>query len=291
MAVIEANGVSFQVWRQAPAGSLADGERVAPVVFVHGLMVDDMATFYFTLGGTAALRAEAFGYDLRGHGGTDKVDHGYKVADHVTDLFALLDAAGLSGPVHLVANSFGGAIVLRAALAHPERVASLVLVEAHYPTEGWAEEMVATLELAGSQITVEGVMSQFNVSSRRKAARLAATAEQLIWHSTLRADLGGERALTVDELASITCPALCLYGVESDLADRGRRLATLLPDAVLHLFPGATHMLLIERPAELQTLLLAWLSDHPNPPSGARIGPQGDRSMYQNEVVVGGGAG
>jgi pimeloyl-ACP methyl ester carboxylesterase len=263
MAVIEAAGVAFQVWRQAPTGPAT----THPVVFVHGLMVDDMATFYFTLGGIAAQHAEAFGYDLRGHGRTQFVDHGYRVADHVTDLFALLDEADLTGPVHLVANSFGGAIALRAALARPERVASLVLVEAHYPTDGWAEEMVATLELAGAQISVDGVMQQFNVTTRRKAERIATTADRLIWHSTLRADLGTEQALTADELASIRCPALCLYGAESDLVDRGRRLATRLPDAELHVFPGATHMLLIERPADLQGLLLDWLARHPVAPA------------------------
>ena len=260
MAVLAANGVTFQIWRQGPTAPAEAGERHAPVVFVHGLMVDDMATFYFTLGGIAAQHGRAFGYDLRGHGRTEFVDRGYRLTDHVTDLFALLDAAGLDGPVHLVANSFGGAIALRASLARPERIASLVLVEAHYPTDGWAEEMVATLELAGSQISVEGVMAQFNVTTRRKAERIATTADQLIWHSTLRADLGQEAGLTTDELASITCPVLCLYGEESDLIERGRRLATMLPAAELHTFPGATHMLLIERPEELQVLFEAWLA-------------------------------
>lgn len=285
MAVIEANGLAFQVWRQPAAGPDATGAPAAPVVFVHGLMVDDMATFYFTLGGVAAGRAEAFGYDLRGHGRTQFVDHGYRLADHVDDLFALLDAAGLSAAVHLVANSFGGAIVLRAALARPERVASLVLVEAHYPTEGWAEEMVATLELAGAQISVEAVMEQFGVTTRRKAERIATTADQLIWHSTLRADLGAEPALTGDELASITCPALCLYGQESDLIDRGRRLAALLPDAELHVFPGATHMLLIERPEKLASLLADWLTTYPVR-SDVRTDRRSARSPLQDVVVV-----
>lgn len=288
MAIIEANGVAFQVWRQPAAGPDA---AAAPVVFVHGLMVDDMATFYFTLGGVAAGHAESFGYDLRGHGRTQFIDHGYRLADHVDDLFALLDAAGIMAAVHLVANSFGGAIVLRAALTRPERVASLVLVEAHYPTEGWAEEMVATLELAGGQISVEAVMEQFGVTTRRKAERIATTADQLIWHSTLRADLGVEPALTVDELASITCPALCLYGEESDLIDRGRRLAALLPDAELHVFPGATHMLLIERPEKLARLLQNWLTIHADP-TGARTDRQSGPSMHQNVGVgVGSGSG
>ena len=106
-------------------------------------------------------------------------------------------------------------------------------------------------------------MAQFNVTTRRKAERIATTADQLIWHSTLRADLAGEHGLTDDELASIACPVLCLYGEESDLIDRGRRLAARLPDAELHTFAGATHMLLIERPEELQVLFRAWLDAHP----------------------------
>lgn len=68
-------------------------------------------------------------YDQRGHGGarstaeTGPIDL-FVLAD---DLLALLDRQGIER-AHLLGHSMGGMVLLRFALAHPSRVASLILV-------------------------------------------------------------------------------------------------------------------------------------------------------------------
>ena len=68
--------------------------------------------------------------DQRGHGGsTNSGKHELYTLDQlVADLAGAFDALGLER-ADLLGHSLGGAVVLRFALAHPERVASLVLMD------------------------------------------------------------------------------------------------------------------------------------------------------------------
>ena len=65
MADVVAGGVRFNVVRLGPGGDgPATGAAHVPVVFVHGLVMDNLASFYFTLANPAAagdFRAPAHG--------------------------------------------------------------------------------------------------------------------------------------------------------------------------------------------------------------------------------------
>lgn len=63
-------------------------------------------------------------YDRRGFGTTTYEPERYS---HVDDAVAVLDAAGVGAAV-VVGNSMGGRVALELALAHPGRVAALVLI-------------------------------------------------------------------------------------------------------------------------------------------------------------------
>ena len=97
-------------------------------------------------------RHRCVAYDMRGFGETTyaREDGWTPVADAV----AVLDAAGLERPV-VVACSMGGQAAIDLVLAHPERVAGLVLIGtairgAPYPdlTEGPTAELNARFEAA-----------------------------------------------------------------------------------------------------------------------------------------------
>src|SRR5688572_33194757 len=92
MADVTARGVRFHVQRLGPDAA------AATVVFLHGLVMDNLSSFYFTLANPAAATARVVLYDLRGHGMSHRPATGYRVADLVADLDALLAALAVDGP-------------------------------------------------------------------------------------------------------------------------------------------------------------------------------------------------
>ena len=76
--------------------------------------------------------------DLRGRGRSADLPGPYGMGVHVGDLVAVLDEAGASSSV-LVGHSMGAYVMARLAAEHPDRVASLVLLDAGLPLPRPAE--------------------------------------------------------------------------------------------------------------------------------------------------------
>jgi 3-oxoadipate enol-lactonase len=81
---------------------------------------------YFGLMPGLAGRHPFVGLDLRGHAGGLPIAGSFSIADCAGDVLAVLDELGLDRVV-VCGYSLGGPIGLHLALAHPERVAGLVL--------------------------------------------------------------------------------------------------------------------------------------------------------------------
>jgi pimeloyl-ACP methyl ester carboxylesterase len=264
VADVLANGVRHHVQRLgAGAGRTA---RPATVVFVHGLVMDNLSSWYFTAAARAAQHADVILYDLRGHGKSERPACGYRIEDFVADLQALLDELAVDRPVDLVGNSFGGLLALAFARAHPDRVHSLVLVDAHLNAEGWGEAMAQTLGLRGAardQKIAESFQSWLGRGSERKCTRLAQTARSLVYQTSLVADLRASPAVTAHDLAAIDCPTLALYGEASDIRATGEELARALPRCELRILPGCSHSALWEATADVREAILDWLATAP----------------------------
>lgn len=121
--------------------------------------------------------------------------------------------AEIDGPTALIAQSMGGVIALRCALARPELVTRLVL----------------TVTSGGMNLADLGAKDW-------RASFRAANPAYPEWFATYREDL-------TDRLGSIQAPALLLWGDADPISPPavGERLASLLPRAELHVFPGGTH--------------------------------------------------
>src|SRR5258708_25996152 len=104
MAEVQVNKLRFHVQRL--------GAGPPTVLFLHGLVMDNLSSFYFTFANPVAQRAEAVLVDLRGHGKSDRPPRGYALADFESDLAALVETMDLKPPLHLVGNSFGGLLAL-----------------------------------------------------------------------------------------------------------------------------------------------------------------------------------
>lgn len=253
MAEVRVGGVDLHVQRL--------GRGPATVVFLHGLVMDNLSSWYFTVANPVAARQGVLLYDLRGHGRSARPESGYGLLDLVEELRALLAAEDL-GPVTLVGNSFGGLLALAFALCHPERVAGLVLVDALLPQAGWGDRMAGTLGITGEQRTVQ-IASRFEHwlgrHSERKRNRLAQQAQALVEHTTLLADVQASPTWSDAALAALACPILAIYGAESDVLDQGRRLQAAT-GCTLEVLPGCSHSVLWQATGDVRDRIVGWLA-------------------------------
>ena len=151
-------------------------------------------------------------------------DGGIKSID---DLVQLVDAE-IDGPVDLVAQSMGGVIAARIALARPTEIRRLVLA-----------------------VTSAGVnMAQFGASDwRADYRRQFPNAAGWITEDHAAAELAVER---------ITAPTLLIWGDADPISPVavGQHLERRMPKARLHVIPGGDHSLASTR-ADLVTPLIA----------------------------------
>ena len=106
------------------------GEVSDPLVCLHGITAQHRAFNATTrhLGPSHGL----VGVDLRGRGDSDKPESGYGLATHASDVVRVLDYLGLEEAV-LVGHSMGAFVALQTALASPDRVRALVLLDGGWP--------------------------------------------------------------------------------------------------------------------------------------------------------------
>lgn len=254
MAEVDIGTVRLHVQRLGSGGKY--------VVFVHGLVMDNLSSWYFTVANQVAKHHRVLLYDLRGHGKSQRPEQGYTTERMVEDLAALLAAEGIDEPVWIVGNSFGGTVALLFALAHPDRTAGLVLVDAHLNDDGFAADMTATLGLQGDQrdqMIAESFKHWLGRHSERKRNRLATNAESLVYGTTLVADLQASPPIDQRQLHRLQQPVLALYGEASDILDKGKHLAQRLPNCELHIFPGCSHSILWEATPLLRDTVVGWL--------------------------------
>lgn len=267
MPEITARGVRFHVQTLDPVRPAGAADPAGTeVVFLHGLVVDNLSSFYYRLAGpVAAAGFRPVLYDQRGHGLSERTPAGYGAADAVADLFGVLDGLGVDRPVFLVSNSYGGVVALNAALARPERVAGLVLVESYGPAERadeLTEALLNTLGKSALALEYEGLARQFAAIGWRKRSRQAAVADRLINGTSLIADVAATEPVRPADLATLCRPVLAVYGEHSDVLSAGRLLAAHVPGCELHVLPGHAHTVLSDGTADLLALMLPWLTRH-----------------------------
>ncbi|MBX5468509.1 MAG: alpha/beta hydrolase [Thermoleophilaceae bacterium] len=118
----------------SPGGTIA-GEVVGegpPVLLLHGLT----ATRRYVVMGSSYLERHGYrvvAYDARGHGESSPAPApgAYEYSDLVADLGAVMDELGI-GRALLAGASMGAHTAVAFAIAHPERVAALVLITPAY---------------------------------------------------------------------------------------------------------------------------------------------------------------
>ncbi|MFI9075184.1 alpha/beta fold hydrolase [Streptomyces sioyaensis] len=262
MAVINANGIALHV-EQMPARNPTDAAPPPTVVFVHGMLVDSLVSYYFTLAPVfAAEGMDVIMYDLRGHGHSERVPSGYLLEDFVSDLDALLDRLAVTGPVHLVGNSYGGTIAFSYAARRPERVASVAVIESEPATEAWSRKMAVNLRRAADEFARSDLHEQLTREHGPHVTRRVKSASRLLNSSTMARDIPASRLLAEDEIRALRCPVLAVYGSESELAAQEPWLKSLLTDCRTVVVPDQEHWVLMGATDLVRDLLTGWVREH-----------------------------
>jgi len=184
-----------------------------------------------------------------------------------TEPFSFVDAVVPHLPAALVGNSFGGMIALRTALTHQQQVSKLVLVGAGLGDWDFTEEMrsywaaeEAAVEAgdldAATQINLDFWVAPEHHDEVRPQQRRALELQSA--HEEPEVRWPEQRPLS-----SLQVPTLVVIG-ERDKADFraiAEHLAEEIPDADLAVVAGAGHLVGLDRPEELNALLLEFLQD------------------------------
>ena len=135
------NGVRLVYWTSRP---LVPGDE--PVVFLHGGPGYNSYSFRRTAGARLAAHVPMVYLDQRGSGESERPWRGdYATASLVEDIEALRVALGV-GRIVPMGHSYGGMVAAEYALAHPARVAKLVLLDAAIDVPAAMAAWMGTLE-------------------------------------------------------------------------------------------------------------------------------------------------
>jgi pimeloyl-ACP methyl ester carboxylesterase len=197
--------------------------------------------------------------------------------DEVDLLEPVFAAAGES--FHLVGHSYGGAVAACAALAHPDRIRSLVLIEpvlfglllAEDPGQPAAREIVAVRDDTTAAVALgapERAAERFtdywmgagtwaSIPAPRRSAVAQAMSDVGSEWSALFAD-----TTPLSAYSSLKVPTLYLTGSESPASARevARLLIKTLPDVTTVEVPGAGHMAPITHPGIINAAIEAHLA-------------------------------
>ena len=269
---------------QTPSGPIAGhvSGSGAPLLLLHGgpALTDYMDMLYPEAEGWRAVRYQQRGLSPSAVGGP------FTVERHVADAVAALDTLGIGRAV-VLGHSWGGFLALQVALARPDRVAGLVIVD---PLGAVGDGGVAEM----GQHLVDRMSPSAAGQFGEVAARLAGAGPgfptdadaleslSLLWPSYfadpaaappfpphMKTSLEGYRetfASVAEQLASgfgeklreVHVPAVFVLGEESPMpASQGQQTAALLPQAEVEIIPGAGHLPWHERPGCVAAALAA----------------------------------
>lgn len=247
LGLVDAGGLATRTLRSG------NGE---PVLMLHGTS-GHLEAFMKNI----APLADAYSchaIDMMGHGYSEAPSEPYRIARYVKHVLDYMDACGIER-AHFIGESLGGWVAARLAVDHPHRVHSLILVA------------------PGGTVANPKVMERIKSSTRRAVASddggLTRQRLELLMHDprVVTDELVDIRhaiyhqphfvanidrllalqemenrlpdLLTEDQLGSISCPALVVWGAENPFGQvpEGRHLADSIPGATLLVYGECGH--------------------------------------------------
>ena len=279
---IDANGVGIAYWRMGFG---------APLILIHGLAAN-RAFWYAPIARRLAHRFQVIMYDLRGHGFSDMSPSGYRPLDMVADLKALMDNLDVDR-AHIVGHSYGGAVALSFAAAHPQRTLTVCVADARIntlqpvqcaspgnnvsPVENaiikraqidpdnekhlglrLLEEFdeIDLAELPNHSDPATNIQNYVPFTGLGSGRRVLRRWKKLLASTTASSDFRADFHLSAANISRMQRPALLSYGDASRCLSSGERLQELLPSSRLVVVRDVGHFHPVLRPRVFMTSLL-----------------------------------
>lgn len=234
MTTFSSSGVAIAYIDERPAEP-----KDVPLLLIHGFASNVTTNWIDTGWVRDLLRAgyRVIAFDNRGHGKSEKL---YELEDYGSPLMAedarrLLDHLAIPR-AHVIGYSMGARIAAFLALAHPERIQSLVF-------GGLGINMVRGM--AGTGPVANALEAAHVDDVKSQAARtFRVFAEQTKSDlKALAACIRSSRApITAEELAKLRVPVLVAVGETDVVGGPAPELARLIPDAEAFVIAGRDHM-------------------------------------------------
>jgi haloalkane dehalogenase len=251
-----------------------------PLVLMHGF--PDNLHLYDRLLAHLRPAREVVTFDFLGWGRSDKpAGYPYTATNQTDDVDAVIDQLSLEQVV-LVAHDASGPPAIDWALAHPQRVAALVLLNTYY---AWMPplrrpEAIVLYSTPVLRNLARFVMQRSDDLDRRLYAWQVGrfirddevrrevvpalyeqyrAARPAFWR--LNSDLLGtvlSRRRRLSQLRAFRRPVRIIFGAEDPYLNArvARRFDALFPDSELFLLPRARHYVQVDEPAEVARLIL-----------------------------------
>ena len=251
------------------------GGDLPPMVLLHGLR--DCARSWDIFARSLSSEYRVIALDSRGHGDSAWAGPGgYRFQDYISDIEALVEHCGLSDMV-LVGHSAGGRYAWNYAVANPDRVRSLVVVDIdpdrHNPQtvrdfadidaepDSWSafDEFVQRVKSRQVYTGEEEIRRHARVLSRKAAGG------GFTWKADIRIITEYERPALWESWGRITCPVLLVRGRQSPLLthETAVRMRQALPESRVRLaeLEGGGHWFYQDFPGAFEAVVRWYLDD------------------------------
>ncbi|MGO4668489.1 alpha/beta fold hydrolase [Bosea sp. 2RAB26] len=255
MQKFSSDGVNLAFIDLAPTNDAPRGESI---ILVHGFASSHMVNWVNTQWTKTLTHAgyRVVALDNRGHGQSDKPHEPEAYSSHIMaeDARRLMDHLEIAR-ADVMGYSMGARISAHLALAHPQRLRSLLLgglgihlVEGVGLPLGIADAM----EAPSLDVLSDPMQRMFRAFADANKSDLKALA------ACIR---GSRQTLTPDEVGRIAMPTLVSVGTKDDVAGSGQELAALIPNAEAFAIEGRDHNLAVGDKTHKQAVLdfLRWL--------------------------------
>lgn len=211
--------------------------------------------------------------DYRGHGASEAGDLPYELEDFVGDIARLADELGIRR-FHLLGFSIGAVFAQAAAAAHPERVATLTLLNSiadRTPAEA-ARALDRHARIAGTdpaEIARESVARWFTPAFAEAHPEIVDLEVRIVAANRPVPYASAYRVLAttdlIDRAGSIAAPTLLITGGDDQGSTprMSQAIADRIPGSRLLVIEGRKHYLHLEVPELLAEPITDFLAHHP----------------------------